>query len=420
LTVENTGVIAASFNGGSAATYVRWSDATDNWFIGTNNGLGGMLFKNETADANRFFIGSNGDVLFYEDTGTTPKMTWSSSAESLGLNITTPEGLIHLRGDGTTAGGLVFDSAAQRGYLYQDGTETKFQIGSVSGHWTWTNSGGERARIDSSGNLLVGTTDSASTRASATSGSGHVIQGGSSVVFTRQSASSVQPVAIFNDTGFDGDIVQFNKDGTTVGSIGTTSAGNFAFYSPSEGGLETAAVGILPMMDGVRSDNETDLGFSSSRFKDLYLSGGVYLGGTGSANKLDDYEEGVWTPAANGLTLNYSNVSASGKYTKIGRTVYVTGTITWDTANAGSGASYLVGLPFTPNAISGGQVVTIAKGSGGSVAYDQVLPYVVPSNTGVYFRVRNNGSRFNAAAKNDMWAGIGNTLDFSLTYTTDS
>jgi hypothetical protein len=34
----------------------------------------------------------------------------------------------------------------------------------------------------------------------------------------------------------------------------------------------------------------------SARFKDLYLSGGVYLGGTGSANKLDDYEEGTWTP----------------------------------------------------------------------------------------------------------------------------
>jgi hypothetical protein len=32
-------------------------------------------------------------------------------------------------------------------------------------------------------------------------------------------------------------------------------------------------------------------------FKDLYLSGGVYLGGTGAANLLDDYEEGTWTPA---------------------------------------------------------------------------------------------------------------------------
>jgi hypothetical protein len=35
---------------------------------------------------------------------------------------------------------------------------------------------------------------------------------------------------------------------------------------------------------------------SAARFKDLYLSGGVYLGGTVAANYLDDYEEGTWTP----------------------------------------------------------------------------------------------------------------------------
>lgn len=29
----------------------------------------------------------------------------------------------------------------------------------------------------------------------------------------------------------------------------------------------------------------------------IEVSGGVYLGGTGAANKLDDYEEGTWTPA---------------------------------------------------------------------------------------------------------------------------
>jgi hypothetical protein len=42
-------------------------------------------------------------------------------------------------------------------------------------------------------------------------------------------------------------------------------------------------------------DAAVDLGTSTVRFKDLYLSGGVYLGGTGSANHLDDYEEGTFT-----------------------------------------------------------------------------------------------------------------------------
>jgi hypothetical protein len=39
-------------------------------------------------------------------------------------------------------------------------------------------------------------------------------------------------------------------------------------------------------------DATADLGLSNRRFKDLYLSGGVYLGGTVAANHLDDYEEG--------------------------------------------------------------------------------------------------------------------------------
>ena len=38
------------------------------------------------------------------------------------------------------------------------------------------------------------------------------------------------------------------------------------------------------------TDATGDLGLSNRRFKDAYLSGGVYLGGTGAANKLDDYE----------------------------------------------------------------------------------------------------------------------------------
>ena len=40
---------------------------------------------------------------------------------------------------------------------------------------------------------------------------------------------------------------------------------------------------------GATADNAYDLCGSSVRYKDLYLGGGVYLGGTG-ANKFDDYE----------------------------------------------------------------------------------------------------------------------------------
>jgi hypothetical protein len=75
---------------------------------------------------------------------------------------------------------------------------------------------------------------------------------------------------------------------------------------------------------------------------DLTLSGGVYLGGTGAANKLDDYEEGTWTvQERNGqatITTNRSN------YTKIGRFVYASASVNISSTN--SNALNLT-LPFT-------------------------------------------------------------------------
>ena len=49
---------------------------------------------------------------------------------------------------------------------------------------------------------------------------------------------------------------------------------------------------------------------------------GIYVGGTGSANHLDDYEEGVWNPAPAGSTTSGSyNKTGEGYYIKIGRQV---------------------------------------------------------------------------------------------------
>jgi len=78
---------------------------------------------------------------------------------------------------------------------------------------------------------------------------------------------------------------------------------------------------------------------------DIEVSGGVYLGGTTSSNLLDDYEEGTWTPTLEvGTNITYN--SQSGTYTKIGRTVYVTGSL--DISNSDSdGSGIQISLPFT-------------------------------------------------------------------------
>jgi len=141
-------------------------------------------------------------------------------------------------------------------------------------------------------------------------------------------------VATFDRATSDGTIVDIQKDNSTVGSIGVegndiTIDGGVSNHS----GLRFSSPAILPRYNGALADNAVDLGQTGSnyRFKDLYLSGGVYLGGTGAANQLDDYEEGTWTPvvrvgSASGTVV--TTTITSSNYTKIGNLVFVNAGIT--------------------------------------------------------------------------------------------
>ncbi len=62
-------------------------------------------------------------------------------------------------------------------------------------------------------------------------------------------------------------------------------------------------------------------------------------------NTLDDYEEGTFTPAGNGVTFT----SSAGSYTKVGRAVHVRIEAVWPVNSNGSPAR-ITGLPFSPSA----------------------------------------------------------------------
>ena len=87
------------------------------------------------------------------------------------------------------------------------------------------------------------------------------------------------------------------------------------------------------------------------------FSTGVTFGtDTAAANKLDDYEEGSWTP-----TISFGGASVSveydlqvGRYTKIGD--LVTASCYMDLADSGTstGNAVLAGLPFASKTLTGG------------------------------------------------------------------
>lgn len=161
--------------------------------------------------------------------------------------------------------------------------------------------------------------------------------------------------------GTDGDFITMRKQSNPVGHLAVSSGAYLAVRSHG-GNLRLGANNtdywsmdeyrIYPVNDAV-----DDLGLASNRVKDLYLSGGVYLGGTATANKLDDYEEGTWTPALGAYTGTNPTVSgsSSGFYTKIGQLVTVSFNLdSISVSGTTSGIMKISGLPFTPNGDAGG------------------------------------------------------------------
>ena len=290
-------------------------------------------------------IKNTGDISFYEDTGTTAKFFWDASAESLGIGTNSPSSELHVAGSGgvyaritennisgTVKAGLILERASTNtDFLIENSGNLTFSSATDASTWT------ERMRIDSSGNLLVGKTSITLNT------EGHAITP-TYARFTRDSANPVQ----FNRTTTDGDIATFHKDGTTVGSIGTRL--NRMYIGTGDTGVlfDSTNNAITPENTSTPTslDATIDLGRSATRFKDLYLSGGVYLGGTGAANHLDDYEEGTWTGTLVGKTTAGSSPTASGTYVKIGAVVTVSIKFTNVDITGATGRLNITGLPF--------------------------------------------------------------------------
>ena len=77
----------------------------------------------------------------------------------------------------------------------------------------------------------------------------------------------------------------------------------------------------------------------------------VYLGGTGSANALDDYEEGTFTPtiSANGSASSGATYSLQeGYYLKVGENVLVHARLLLTNKGSGTGSCGIGSLPFAP------------------------------------------------------------------------
>ena len=96
-----------------------------------------------------------------------------------------------------------------------------------------------------------------------------------------------------------------------------------------------------------------------------FANGGIAFGtDTATANTLDDYEEGTWTPVVTGSTGTPSSVTyhtnPSGNYTKVGRQVTIAFYLHINALTGGSGSFNITGAPFAPMSSDGGFKGTVS------------------------------------------------------------
>jgi cytoskeletal protein CcmA (bactofilin family) len=330
-------------------------------YAGTGNylnlgGYDGITFTTGAADISaqteRLRIDSSGNVGIGTSSPVMP-LDVMANAGANALSIRTRVGddysfLTFRSNDGTEdLGGLAINRTAA----------------STSNLLFYINNGGsatERMRLDASGNLLVGTTTpnvyDGTTSGVALTQSGYIFAG----------KSNDAPLYL-NRIASDGIITVFAKDGATMGSIGTDASGNLQTLSSSGnyrfGDSNTARWSVDVTRMYPMSDATHDIGASGVRVRDLYLSGGVYLGGTGAANLLDDYESGAFVPTVTNGDGNMSGISyitQAGYYQKIGDLVWFRMQVGFSATTIGTGNFTVTGLPYASiNEASARQQATV-------------------------------------------------------------
>ena len=269
-------------------------------------------------------IKNNGDISFYEDTGTTPKLFWDASAESLGIG-TAPTQRLHVNSDGI-----------QIAALFETASSVSARIGLSDANTTGANKVGIGATGDTLGLYAGGGSASVTVDASGNVGIG--------------TSSPSETLAVESASN---NAILLNSPANRYNAVGFQSAGVDKWWM---GRADTDIIAGDAFFIGADAGNATDAGGTSAKLVidssgRVIIPAGVTLGtATGvynAANTLDDYEEGTWTPTIVGSTSGTATLTvSSSSYTKIGNTVRVDCFITAADVTGISGAVRLAGLPF--------------------------------------------------------------------------
>jgi hypothetical protein len=314
-------------------------DANGNFGIATTTPVNFGKFAVQGASSNRVFYADAlaQPVARYDDNGfiinglTIRNSGVTGSNQGIGLLFQlgasgTPvnAGVIQMRSEGDFSTGSTQDAAMTFGTCL-DGTAA------------------ERMRIDSAGNIAIGTT-SAGTRLDVRATNQIVDTSGIAYV----GSTNAQAANLGGQLSLGGSALDAGTGAAPFGGIAgrkeNSTSGNYAGYlqfsSMTSGGTLTErmrlnSTGALVLAGGTTSADGIGITFPATQSNST------------NANTLDDYEEGTWT----GTFIAQVNMSGAtwdkGRYTKIGRCVNLSGEFTCTVTNSNQ-LTYaaITNLPF--------------------------------------------------------------------------
>jgi len=229
---------------------------------------------NSASDGNWLNLGAWGDSGITFSVGSA---AFGSKTERMRIDSS---GTMILQADGAANLGRIQFSNQASTYQILGGNYIGYMGYKTGGYHRWFGSDtAEKMRLDSSGNLLVGTTSAY--------GSSGVTLDNDGVVFSKRSGG----IGLYVDRETsDGALAEFRKDGTKVGNInveglelaiGHTTAG--LQFLGSEGRIRP-----FNISNNAATDNTIDLGRSNARFDDIFATNGTIQ--TSDRNEKQDIE----------------------------------------------------------------------------------------------------------------------------------